>query len=453
MVDVAAPKNPPKEEEEAKKAAADARTAEATAAKTEHELAELESPLAKEKREAEDKKAIAEAEKATATAQQGQVTALLPDLSKVERGSLAVDDAQALFGSALAQRALTAAAKTVATEAGEALKDKGGWRILVTSDAQLATTDSVYLDVSTGLDQLTTAATRVLAETSPGRVASMVAMTPFAAAAAIATALPGALSLLSAHRTLSSASVTVGNLAAAAATAGALTKLEEPSGEVVHDDVRTLPSGGPVHAKLSALDQHRQDLIGRKIALEDEKARTTKAITVLEESVKDLAKKVEATEPGQKPALQVELDRQKEELANHRQRLSESTVRIGLVDSVTAAIDTFTTSLRTIAEGATRSPLATAVLREQLHPAPETGQWPPRFTHVMFVQAEPGSTQQVINDRPLWLKDKFSAMGIVNVTYMLVELPGSEIRAAGSASGKAVVKGTIGGDVKIEAEA
>jgi hypothetical protein len=390
-----------KERADAAKAAAEARVAEAQATKSERELKEHDSDLAKAQREAEAQKVTAEANKSVAEARQGQIASLLPDLSKVDRGSLEVKGEQTLFGSELAQRALLAATNSVAKKVGQALGEDQSPRILVTGDAALATSDAVYQDVITGLEQLSSAAAKVIEETEPahGDQPPRFAAALFAPAAVIgglSAALPGALSLLSAHRTISGAAATVEGIAATAAAAGSLKALTKAT--VLHDDIRLLPNG-VVRARLSHLDEQRQTLLERKIQLAD--------------------KKVEA----------------------------------GLIDTILAAIESFTVSLRATAAGATRSPLATAALREQLHAETADGAKDAgKFSHALFVQAAPGSAQQVVSDRPLWFKDKFFAIGLISVAYILIEVGGSEVLAAGSASGKATVGGKIGSEIEVKAE-
>ncbi len=149
-----------------------------------------------------------------------------------------------------------------------------------------------------------------------------------------------------------------------------LTDGENAPSAVVHDNIRLLPEGGPVQAGLTELAGNREALVGRKIALEDEKAAENAELTVLQGKVKDLSEKLDAARDDQKESVRLALDKLREEVAQRQRKLSEGAVRIGLIDSTTAAIDKFTASLQTTADGATRSPLASAVLREQLHPVP-----------------------------------------------------------------------------------
>jgi hypothetical protein len=168
---------------------------------------------------------------------------------------------------------------------------------------------------------------------------------------------------------------------------------------------------GVVRAKLSELDTRRRGLLDRKTTLEGEKA--------------------DPKATGLSPAT-----------------------RIGQIDTVIAAIETFSAALRTIPTGGVRSPLATAMLREQLHPSDTADRAADdsKFTHVLCVQAAAGSTQQVVSDRPLWFEDKFSAIGVISVAYILIEVVGSQVLAAGSAGGQATVKGKIGSSFSVETE-
>jgi hypothetical protein len=389
---------------------------------------EAESPLAKAKAEAELRKAIAEADQQAAEARQKQVSALLPDLTKVTPGSLEAKGEQALFGTALAQQAMGAAGVRIADLVGDSIADPASARILITSDAELATSDAIYVEVVTGLDQLNDAAAKLIKDIEPKTEASFGAVFAGPAiAGAVAAALPGVLSLISAHRSLTTSAVTVDSLTAAAVVAGRLSRREHPPAAVVHDDIRLVPEKGAVQKSLAKLNKHREELLARKIALEDENAAREPELAEL----KAKAKK----DPGK--AMDV---------AKAEGKASEITVRLGLIDSTTATIDKFTASLQAKAEGATRSPLAAAILHEQLHRADPDGG---KFTHVLFVKAEPGSAQQLIDDRPLAFKDKFSTIATSSVTYMLIDTAGSTVIDAGSVGGEAKITGSIGSDVTV----
>lgn len=443
-----------KSQAEASKAAADARTAEAGALKAERELVEADSPLAKATKEAEARKAIAEADQQATAAQQKQLSALLPDLSKVTAGSLEPKGDQPLFGAALAQRATAAAAATIADLAGDAIAEPGSARVLVTSDVELATSDAIYVEVIAGLKQLDAAAEKLLEKVEPPTpktsFAAAAALAAPAVIGAVAAALPGALSLVSAHRSLSTSAVTVDSLSAAAVVSGMMSQREPSLGAVFHDDFRILPDGGIVQTKLADIAQQRQALVGRKIALEDEKARENAELTELKAKVKDASEKLDAAVEAEKEALKSALEIQRKAVGDCERKLGECLTRIGLIDSTTAAMDKFTASLQTTAEGAKRSPLAAAILREQLHSPAGDGA---RITHVLLIKAEPGSAQQLLDDRPLAFKDKFSTIATSSVTYILIETTQGKVIKAGSMGGEAKASGSIGSEFTIESSA
>jgi hypothetical protein len=206
------------------------------------------------------------------------------------------------------------------------------------------------------------------------------------------------LSLLAAHRTVTTVATTPSDLAAAAASAGAL-KRANSQGVVFHDDFRLTPQGA-VYTKLEALNDRRRLLAARKTVLEAAGAHP------------------DHDSPG------------------------DSSTGAALVDNLLAAVDAFMGSLRAVPQGSNRSPLTIAALRDQLHDA--SG-----FTHVLLVKAEGASTQQVVDDR-LFRDDRFSVVAFAPITYMLVATATSEILAAGTASGEAKGRGKIGGDFKFE---
>lgn len=395
---------------------ADASHSEATVRETD----DSDAPLARQPHEAEMRKATPDADKAATAARRDQLAGLIPDFSKVQRGSLEIEGQQPLFGTALAHRALEAAAAPAVQRAASTLPDSA--RVVVTSEADLATSDATYHAVDMGLEQLTAAARQLLEETARERLVG----TPIVGA--IAAAVPGLLSLFSARRTVTKAQVTVDDLAAAAAAAGALRKAN-PHIAVVHDDFRLLPTGG-IRDELATLSGLREQLAGDKLVRDQERVRITTDLAT--------ARKMLENPSG-------DVDKQKLELAQkqadgYEQALSGLAVRSGLVDSVCEAIDVFVASLNVVPEGDRRSPLTLALMRQQLHKS-EDG---PGFTHVLLVKAEGGSAEQTVDDRPLWFKDKFSVVVAASVTYMLMETAGSSIVAAGTASALAAAYGSIG---------
>lgn len=437
---------------DARKSEADARSAEAKAITDEREATEKGSALAIQQRDAATRKATVEAEKATAAAQRDQVAALIPDFSKVQRGSLEVKGDQPLFGTALAQRALDAAAETMAAQTTGVMPREGKWRLLITSDSELASSHAAYIDVVTGLDQLSDAADKLLGEEPPKRPAPG-STQEFAWVApvlgGIASAVPGLLSLFAAHRTITTATVTVDDLAAAAASAGALKRVEK-RGVVVHDDFRLL-FRGVVHDNLAALSAKRQELVGHKIAWEADKARSNTELSEARDRVKDLEKQLEDAKAADKPDLQTKLEEARRRVGPLDEVVSAANVMIGLVDSVLSAIDTFVASLTAVPEGATCSPLALAAMREHLHDLPTDkptakpsgGTDEHKFTHVLLVKGNGGSAQQAVNDK-FWGDDKFAVVAMASITYMLLDTQNNHILAAGNAAGSVEGSGTIG---------
>jgi hypothetical protein len=425
---------------DATKAKADARAAEAAARKAEREADEAAAPTARGQREAESRKATAEADKAAAAARREQLAALIPDFSKVQPGSLEVKGDQPMFGTALAQRALEAAAKSAMEQAAATLSNDDSTRLLMITDADLATSDGVYHNVSTGLDQLIAAAEKLLEEPKLERVAGVVAL-----AGALAGAVPGLLSLFSSRRTVTTAPVAITDLAAVAAATGALKKAK-PGLVVTHDTLRLLPTGA-IHERIARLSGLRQKLTGKKLETEDERARITGDLTTARETVAGVLADLEWASEESRPALKEQLELAQKQASGYEEVLTGMAVRVGLIDSVREAIDAFMVSLTGVPDGQTRSPLTLAVMREQLHASP--GQ-EPAFTHVLLVKGEGGSAAQTVDDRPLWSEDKFSVVATAGITYMLIETTRSTIVEAGVATASAAGHGTIGSQFALD---
>lgn len=428
---------------DAEKAAADARSARAKADDDERDTAQKATPLAQQQREAEARKAAAEADKAAAAAKRDQIGAFIPAFSEVQRGELEFKGDQTLDASALAQRALAEAADTLAERVDEKLPDDGRWSLLITSDSDLATSDGAYLDVVTGLDQLSTAADKLLEKAQGGTTRELAGPV----IAALVSAVPGLLSLFSAHRTVTTASVTISDLAAAAATVGALRRLTD-SGGLIHDDLRLLRRGA-VHGKVEALGAKQQELVGHKIALGADKARSSVELTDARAKVSELTAALVAT-PDNANELRPQLAEERKRLESLEQKVDAATVKMGLIESVLSAINDFMASLTAVPEGGKRSPLALAAMREQLHEA-TAGDHP--FTHVLLVKGNAGSAQQSVDDRPLWFEDKYSAVSTAGITYMLLETKTSQLVTADNVTGSAAAYGRIGDKFAVTIEA
>ncbi|HYN81837.1 MAG TPA: hypothetical protein VES88_10080 [Gemmatimonadaceae bacterium] len=420
-----------KAEADAAKAKADARTAEAAARKAEQELADHASPEARRQREAEANQKADEAEKDAAAARRARLAALIPDVATVKGSTLEVKEGPQLWSTFLLGRALGDCAKQVADKLKEPLG--GSSRILVTNESDLASADAVYRDVKTGLKDLVSAADKLLGVVKEESV-EIAGATPVDALGALVSAVPAVLSLFSAHRTVSTTAVTASDLAASAAIAGML-KSEVSGATILLDDFR-LATNGDIYKFAAEASGKRQQLIARKIRLSDERRELEAKLAATKLEVERLEK---PAEPGNSGKLE---DAQKE-VYSVKASLADRDLRAGLIDSVVAAIDAFTTAIRAVPSGGHRSPLASAALQEELHGDA------PRFTHVLLVKTQPGVAQQMIENRPLWRGDKFSTIVDASITYILIQTSDSRVCAASTETSIWSARGKIGGPPKI----
>jgi hypothetical protein len=140
----------------------------------------------------------------------------------VKPSTLDVKDGPPIGGSILAFDALRSVGESIADSILAIHEAETPWRVLVTSDTDLATSDSTYADVKSGLRQLDEAAKRLLKDLAP----EVPGIAPIVVdvVGTLATALPGLLSMLSAQRSLATAAVTVNDVAAVAAVSEGLRK-------------------------------------------------------------------------------------------------------------------------------------------------------------------------------------------------------------------------------------
>lgn len=390
------------QEAQVAKVEADALEAKAKADKAVADARGAEAELAEDARVADAvrREKIAKADQAAAAARREQLSALLPDLSKVKDSVLTRKDGPPIAGVPLTFGALKKVAEAIARCITDALGvGSTSARVLLTADADLATADGVYRDVSTGIMELEAAADRLLSPPT-ARAAVVAPAMVEATIGVLAGAVPAVLSLLSGQRTLSTAPVTLSDLAATAAVAGALRSKAGPGMALVHQDFRLVPDTG-VYAAAARLQAKRQELGAAKARAEAEPA------------------------PG-----------------------AAAQARIGQLAGLCAAIDTFTAAIRAVPEGARRSALATAALCEQLHHDGAAG-GAGRFSHVVLVKGQEGQSQELVDNRPLWFKDRFSTTVDVSVTYLLLECGGSTILAAGTETATATAYGQVGEAAKI----
>lgn len=322
--------------------------------------------------------------KTEAEARQAELTKLLPDLSKIVVPELATHEGQPGAGTRVTYGALEEAADKLV----KAVAKHKPTRVLVTSDPDLATADSVFQDINSAVTSLSKAATDLLPR-PPGQRPLLGPLTPLEIAAMAATVIPQAVSLLLPKRTIATSSVAVDDLAACAEVIGALLTAKVP---VVHDDFQMLADGG-VYKQLADLQDLRRKLTELKLTLVDA-ASATEASAAAKE-------------------------------------------RVAAIDSVTSAIDTLTAAARASSGGA-RSALATAALYERLHGG-KSG-----FSHVLLVKSQSGSASEHREDLPLWSKDKFTVIVDVHLTFMLLETGTCELIDAGTSTATAVASGSIG---------
>lgn len=460
-----------KTQADARAAEAAADQAEATARKAEAEAADLVSPSGQLARDARNLQTAAEAEQKTAAARQLQVSALIPDLSKVKDSTLDVGkDGPAIAASSLTFGAIADAAEAIAAQIDPLGANS---RVLVTSDHDLATQDFHYQEVLQGLTQLADAAAALLPWTvvetvktderkepdpnedilknlnlrlfaAPTIAAGAAAAVPVLSA--VAAAVPHVLSLLSAERSVTTTAITPTDLAAAAAVSGALESEGREGVTVIHDDFR-LVIPGQIHDMITLVATKRQALVGQKLDLADCKSAIDAELTVAKAQEKDAEQAVRDADPeaGGQADIKNDLYDARNRVAVLTHQFAKASQRLGLVESLISSMDTFTAAIRVTPTGGRRSPLATAALVEQLHSDAN-----PHFTHVLLVKAQPSQATQLTEDRPLHLRDKFSTIVEVNITYMLIGTEDSHVIRAGTATSVTAAHGTLGEDIRFE---
>jgi hypothetical protein len=393
-----------KEQAERRKAAADANAAETSAAKAAREEREATTPAAIAQRSAK-------AEDEAAKAARDRLSALVPDFTKITRGDLTVaSGGEPAAGTGVGSEAILDAARHVVEKVIRRLGSEY-WSILVTEDVDLASSDAVYQDVMSSLERLTKLADETLKATEkPSMTTEKPSMTteepstdesrdlglvPVATAmAALATAIPGVISSLSAPKTVTTGTIAFDDTAASMAVAGEL-KGNNDKRHVFHDRFRPLPTEGPVLKRVDQLRNSRESLALRKLELD----------------------------------LKVPSDQSQDHIA------SDIAVAIALVTKVIGSIDAYLELLNTIPAGATRSPFTTAVLRQGLHD-------PAARMKVLLVKAQSASAMQAVANH-LIKNDRFAVLGAASITWSLIN-PQGEIMDAGIVTGTAQATGTIG---------
>ena len=320
-------------------------------------------------------------------AERNAIKDLVADLSGVDHGSLTVPDSSTVFQSLLGSRALAdAAAKVAPIVAG---KLKNGAKVLVITDLNLAGRDLSYRSVIDQLKQLTTLTSTYPDAPQENKGIDDVRMIDGVTGVATAAAklLPGLLSLISARRTITNTSGTADDDVAAIAVAGALASTTKQV--VVLDKARLIEADGASQT----------------------------AWTDLRTACDGLAEKLKAAP---------ESSATKGWLAGGNELLKKA-------EAVLSAM--------VASDGAEPSALAKASLQEALHDAGG-------FDAVLVVKGGATSSSQVVDDRPLLMKDKISLVSTATVSYVLIDHKnGGRVLAGGLAVGEAQLHGVLGDEL------
>jgi hypothetical protein len=236
---VSEPASTEKTAAEAEKLRWEAQSAKLDAERKERENAEWDSEPARRLRAAE--------------ALQKQIATLVPDLSGVDKGELAVTGVLPVG----AHQALDRAAGQVAAAVGPLLDRP----VLLTTDSDLVTASAVATQLELTLTNLIEAAEAL---SPPPAQRDLVA--PATVATTLAAAVPSVLGLLTSKRSLTTGAVATDDLSAAAAVAGALLAAKKT---VHHDDFRTVPQQSPILDQLGVLQSRRRRLARLKSAAAD----------------------------------------------------------------------------------------------------------------------------------------------------------------------------------------
>lgn len=423
---------------DARKKVADAELAEANAEKARQDARSAQTKADKDQREERE-------------ASSGFAASLVPDLSKVDIGKTEAKGDTTLLGGAVSYYALKAAARRAAEEVKVALPDQA--RVLVTTKADLASSDDVYCAVTSQLASLKEAAATVMAlaarpdptantggevrEPGASERSLLVAGTAVTAAAKVASAaIPSLLKLTTANRTITGQPVAADDLAAAAAVVGYFA--HRPDRQLVLDDFRPLPRTTLLH-DVDALRSSRAALANLREPWAQDLSDATRVRAAAEDQLKlcnaqILAALIAKQDPA---ALISERDIHTRDRDDRAADEGVAAAHVGQIDAVAAAIDAFLTYLDAVPAGQERSALGSAALRAQLHAGPAA------FTHVLLVKAQAGTINQLINDRPFFFADTFSSTAAMSITYLLIDLDGSILRS-NVIPGVATLTGKVG---------
>jgi hypothetical protein len=383
--------------------------------------------------EAKTRKAVLDNQAAEQTAQVNALSAVVPKLETVPHTPLDITKDKVLFSNALARRALADAALGVTIP-----EDLTG-TIVITSEADLSKGTGIYLDVANGIQVLKNAADSATAAVTRSLAVSILA--------AAASALPGILALVSAHRSVTITTTEADDLTAASLVARRLLAANT-SANLLHDTFRPVPRG-EIHDALTALGASRDglskkliDLAVEKLTAETQLADARAVVAATEAELKKLPK----ASPD-RPDIEKRLGNEKATVAKGEAALEPIASRTALVDTTGKAIDTFSAAIRAVPEGGTRSLLSTAALYEGLYSADAEK----RIDYVLLVKGLLGDAAQLIDDKIFFVGDRYSVTVESAITYQLIDAKTGYLQAAGAPSGTAEAHGKIGEKITIEA--
>ena len=359
--------------------------------------------------EANARKAAADADNSALTLAQSKYRSLVPDLTGVNTNAIVDKSADVAFAGKVTYAALGKAAAEVANRLSPALiSDKSACTILVTSQSDLLTNDLMRTSVRDGLADLITFINKVLERTEqdgagqpapadgsgaaglrglpspqPAVAAAAVpaaaglglaaagaaALGPFGIAAAALAAVPSIVSLFSATTTVKSQSETISDLAVTTAMVAAVSEHGELGHCVaVHEDFRFAPASSVIRQSYQQLAGKRADLVIRQeqVQLAKNQADLALARAVAQDAVWKAARPKPAGDGAGNGADPPEDPQITEQIDDATKASADAAAVLSLISAALTSTDAFTSAVNTTAAGA-RSPLAIAMLSEQLH--------------------------------------------------------------------------------------
>jgi hypothetical protein len=438
--------------------------------------------------EANARKAAADADNSALTLAQSKYKSLVPDLTGVSTNAIDDKSADVAFAGRVTYAALANVAAKMTEVAGRLLSplpkssDVAECSILVTSQSDLLTDDLMRISVAESLAELKAFADNVLGCTAPSgagqpavvdggaagsqdllprpqpaevaaavpaaaglglAAAGVAAFGPFGIAAAAAAAIPSIVSLFSATTTAKSEAETISDLAVTTAVVTALRDDEKLRGYVaVHEDFRFAPVS-------SAIRQSCRELAGKRAALvirqDQVQLAKNQADLVLAKAVaQDAAWKASHPKPGDDGAGHVpgppEDPQITEQIDGATRASADGAAALSLISAALASIDSFTSVVNTTAVGA-RSPLAIAMLSEQLHGGDN------RIAYVLSVKSLAAQAQEHIKDRKVWW-DTYTSMADVSVAFLLYDTRNQKIITSGVFTGSSSVHGRFNNSLR-----